>query len=302
MSKNPSYLFCGSSHTTLGKELSECMKITLGKLKLSQFPDGEISVEIQENVWGADVFVLQSLALNPNYYLVELLILIDALKRSSAKSITLIMPYFGYCRQDRKDKQGVPITAKLVANLLAVAGITRLITIDLHAGQLEGFFEIPVDHLHAQKILIKSAKEILKGTPVIVSPDVGSIKIGEKIASEMGTELAVIKKERISPTEIKKMELIGSVTGRPVIIADDICSTGNTLVAAANLCKEEGALQIIALVTHGLCIDFAFEKIEVSPIEKLFLTNTISHSYLSPKVTEVSICSLFCNSEIGAKK
>lgn len=287
---NQRFLFCGSSHIELGREISTASSIPLGRAALNLFPDSEISVEIQEDVWGSDVFVLQTVALDPNFYLMELLILVDALKRSSAKSVTAIIPYFGYCRQDRKDKAGVPITAKLAANLLTVAGVTRLITVDLHAGQLEGFFEIPVDHLHSRELLAKAASNTLKADPIIVAADIGSVKIAEKAALFLNADLAVIEKQR-TPGPIK-MNLIGDIKGKSVLIADDMCSTATTLVNAAHLCQEKGARQIIGTVTHGLFVEGALEKIEQSPLEQLYITNTVPHSYLPAKVSSLSIATL----------
>lgn len=268
------FLFCGSSHVDLGKDISKISKIPLGRISLSQFPDGEVGAEILEDVRGRDVFLLQTIALNPNFYLMEALIIIDALKRASAKNIMVILPYFGYCRQDRKDKPGMPITAKLVANLLTVAGATRLITVDLHAGQIEGFFEIPVDHLHCQKMLGEEARKIIGNNTVVVAPDIGSIKIAKKMAELLGCDLAMIEKQRESSHEVK-MTMIGNVKNKNVLITDDMCSTGETLVKAAYLCKEHGALKILGAVTHALCVENAIEKIEKSPLEILVTTNTI---------------------------
>jgi ribose-phosphate pyrophosphokinase len=249
MTKYP-LLFAGSSHPELANEISVELGISLGRRDLSQFPDGELSVEIQEDVRGKDVFVLQSIAADPNRYLMELLIMIDALKRASAKSIVAIIPYFGYCRQDRKNKPGVAIAAKLVANLLVTAGATHLITWDLHADQIEGFFEIPVDHLHCQKLLCETAKKL----------------IGENC-------IVVVNKQRLNFFDVKAT-LIGDVANKNVLIADDLCSTGGTLVAAANLCREAGAKKIIAAVTHGLFVGNAMKKIESSTLESLFVTNS----------------------------
>ncbi len=267
-------LFCGSSHPNLGQEIQKLLNISLGSMKLAHFPDGESSIEILEPVRGRTVFALQSIALQPNEYLMELLIIIDALKRNSAKHIIAIIPYFGYCRQDRKDKSGSPITAKLVANLLTAAGATRIITLDLHAGQLEGFFEIPVDHLQCQQLLAAATQKHLSKNCVVVAPDIGSIKIAQKLATPLNADLAVIEKERLSSHDIQ-MTLIGNVQGKEVVIADDICSTASTLVLAANLCHSHGAQKVIAAVTHGICAEDAIEKIEQSSLEALLITDTI---------------------------
>ncbi|WP_068469805.1 ribose-phosphate diphosphokinase [Candidatus Protochlamydia phocaeensis] len=294
-------LFCGSSHTVLGEEISRCLAIPLGRLSLDQFPDGETKVEILEEVRGRDVFVLQSTALNPNFYLMELLILIDALKRASAKNIVAIIPYFGYCRQDRKDKPGVPITAKLVANMLAVAGMSRLITLDLHAGQLEGFFEVPVDHLSCQSLLAAQARQMLGKDGIVVAPDIGSVKVAKKMAKLLGIEMAIIEKQRTTAFDVQ-MTLIGNVAGKHVLLADDMCSTGGTLVAAAQLCRQQGAKNVIAAVTHGICAGDAIKDIEDSILTSLIMTNTVpmlnrfSHS---KKVAVLSIASLIAEAIKG---
>lgn len=288
MKKQP-ILFAGSSHLTLAKDVCKVLKINLGRMDLNQFPDGETNVQVLENVRGCDVFILQSIVGEPNHYLFELLIIIDALKRSSAKSITAIIPYLGYCRQDRKNKPGVPITAKLVANVLATAGITNLITFDLHADQVEGFYETTVDHLHCQKLFSDIAKNLIGEECTVVAPDIGSIKIAESMAKLFDTGLAVIKKERLSSLEVS-MTLIGDVNNKNVLITDDLCSTAGTLVAAANLCRQQGAKKIIAAVTHGLFVGDAVKKIETSALEYLLITDTIEpRGYFSNSIKSVSV-------------
>ncbi len=271
---NEFYLFAGSSHTKLANEICEELACSLGRASLSLFPDGELAVEIQEDVGGKTVFLLQTIAINPNQYLMEMLVMIDALKRASAKKIIAITPYLGYCRQDRKNKPGEPITAKLVANILSIAGVDHLITFDLHADQVEGFFEIPVDHLHCQELLSREAMKLLGENTVILAPDVGSLKIAEKMSKYLGIEIAFMKKERKNPFEVS-VSLIGDVKGKNVLIADDMCSTGGTLVAAANLCRTLQAERIIGMVTHGLFVGSALEKITSSSLEAMFTTNTI---------------------------
>lgn len=292
-----SLIFCGSSHQNLGEEISAILKVPLGNIQLSQFPDKEISIEILERVQGRNVFVIQSIALDPNFYLMELLIIVDALKRASAKNITAIIPYFGYCRQDRKDKPGVPITAKLIANMLTAAGITHLVTFDLHASQLEGFFEIPVTHLHCQKLLVDFALPLLGKDYLVIAPDIGSIKRAEKVAKLMEADFAIIEKRRISSMDVK-MTLIGTLSAKNILIADDICSTANTLVSAAKLCKEHGAEKIIATVTHGVCSGNAIEQIENSPLNHLIVTNTIpffNRFNSSTKILSTSVAPLIAN-------
>lgn len=290
MNKQP-MLFAGTSHPELAKGLCVELGIPLGRIKLNQFPDGETLVEVQEDVRGRDVYILQSMARDPNHYLFELLIIIDAVKRSSARSITAIVPYLGYCRQDRKDKPGAPITAKLVANVLEVAGITNLITLDLHADQVEGFFEILVDHLHCQRLLGNAARSIIGQEYMVVAPDIGSIKLAERMAKLLAVDLALIQKERLSAFDVR-MTLIGDVKNKNTLIVDDLCSTGGTLVAAANICKEQGAKKIMAAVTHGLLVGNAIKNIESSALESILLTDTIpidSAFPLSAKMQTVSV-------------
>jgi ribose-phosphate pyrophosphokinase len=284
--KSEPLLFAGSSHPVLAAEVSAHLGIELSPLHLKRFPDGEISVEIVEDVRGKEVFVLQSIALDPHFSLMELLIIVDALKRSAARSITAIIPHLAYCRQDRRNKPGVPITAKLVANLLTAAGVTHLITCDLHADQVEGFFEIPVDHLYCQELLCRAARELLGKNGIVVAPDIGSIKIAERMAKLLQVELAVIKKERLSSFDVK-MTLIGDVSGKNVLIADDLCSTAGTLVEAAHLCRSEGASSTIAAVTHGLFVANSLEKIDSSPLEALLIANTIAQSGQLPEKIKV---------------
>lgn len=293
--RTPPLIFCGSSHPALGKEVASLLGTHLGKLSISLFPDGETHVEVLEDVYGKDVFVLQTVALDPNHYLMELLIIIDALKRASAKSVVVIIPYFGYCRQDRKDKPGEPITAKLVANLLTSAGTTRLITLDLHARQLEGFFEIPVDHILCQEVLMESVSHKIGKERVVVAPDLGSIKIAKKMATLLRADLALIEKNRINPHDVK-MTLIGDVRGKDVLIGDDMCSTAGTLTAAASKCKEGGANRIFGAITHGLFVSDALDRIEKSPLDQVFATNTIPQNHTSPnKIITLSIAPLIAN-------
>jgi ribose-phosphate pyrophosphokinase len=271
-------LFAGSSHPILAKEISAQLGIPLGKMKLGQFPDGETEVQILESVRGRDVFIVQSVALDPNFYLMELLIIVDALCRASARDIAVVIPYYGYCRQDRKDKPRVPITAKLVADLLVEAGVTRVLTVDLHAGQLQGFFDIPVDLLHGKTTLIEEIKKARLKDCVVVAPDIGSVKIARSYADELGVGLAIIEKNRLSATDVTDVTIIGDVNGKDVLLADDMCSTGATLVSAAKACQEKGAKRIFAVFTHGLCVGNAVEMIENSPLEIVWTTNTVQYT------------------------
>lgn len=291
-------LFAGSSHPELAKEVVKSLGIQLGQVSIDRFPDGEISLQIQENVRGRDVFVFQTVALDPNNFLMELLILIDALKRASARSISAVIPYFGYCRQDRKDKPRVPITAKLVANLLVNAGATRILTMDLHAGQVQGFFDIPVDNISGRQVLSDSFKGLNHGDNeiIVVAPDIGSVKLARAYARYLKTDLAIIDKLRVSATEVDSCTVIGDVKGKDVLLADDMCTTGNTLASAAKACREKGAKRVFGAITHGLFVGDAIDKIDKSPIEALLISNTVpvtERVRKSSKVRIVSIAPLF---------
>jgi ribose-phosphate pyrophosphokinase len=291
-------LFSGSSHPALAKEVADALGISLGQIALKCFPDGEISVQILESVRGREVFILQSVALDPNFYLMELLIIVDALRRASARSIAVVVPYFGYCRQDRKDHSRVPITAKLVANLLAQSGVTRVLTVDLHAGQIEGFFDIPVDQIHGRKPLLEKFTEYQLNNCVVVAPDVGSVKIARAFAAQLHVDFAVVNKHRVTATEVDEVTLIGDVKGKDVLLADDMCSTAGTLVSAAKACQEKGAQRIFAAITHGICVGDAIKKIEKSPLEALLMTNTIPYTDRlkdSTKLVTVSVAPLLAH-------
>lgn len=289
-------LFSGRAHPKLAREIAELLGVTLGHVDLGLFPDGEISVQILDNVRGRDAFVVQPVALDPNFYLMELLIMLDALRRASAKSVTAVIPYYGYCRQDRKDKPRVPITAKLMANMLADAGATRVLTMDLHANQVEGFFDIPVDNLHGRPQLLEAVKVLGLKDYVVVTPDIGSVKIARAFANEAGADFAIVDKHRKSATEVEVFTVIGDVKGKDVLLADDMCSTGGTLVSAAKACQEKGANRIYAAVTHGLFVGDAVKAIEASPIVKVLATNTIPATdrlAKFSKLTEVSVAVSF---------
>lgn len=288
-------LFAGSSHPALSQEVAQELGVKLGQIVLKEFPDGELAVEIGETVRGREVFVLQSIARDPNRYLMELLLIVDALKRSSAKSIVAILPYYGYSRQDRKDKPRVPITARLVADLLEAAGVTQVLTMDLHADQLQGFFNIPVDTLYARPLLIEALRQKTGGEVVVATPDVGSVKLARAYANQLGVDLVIVDKERVNAQQVKVTTVIGTVEGKDVLLADDVCSTASTLASAAKACREKGAKRIFAAATHGLCVGPAIERIEASPIEALFLGNTIpgtDQMASCRKIVSVSVASL----------
>jgi ribose-phosphate pyrophosphokinase len=291
LSLNCAIVFSGTSHQRFAADVADFLKIQLGKLDIHQFPDGEIGVQINENVRGRDVFVIQSIARQPNFYLMELLIIVDALKRASAGTITAVLPYYGYSRQDRKDKGRVPITAKLVADMLQVAGVNRVLTMDLHAEQVQGFFDIPVENLYARSLFVERLKE-MKLDCVVVAPDVGSIRMADLLARDLGVEFAIVDKRRINAAKVKVAALIGSVRGKDVVLVDDMYSTGATLKAASLACKEAGAKRVVVVITHGLLLTDPFED---SAIETLLVTNTIpqAHQLEQPKVEMVSAASLF---------
>lgn len=289
---NSFMVFAGSSHEVLAAELSRELGKPLGKMMIETFPDGETGIEILENVRGRDIFVLQSVARRPNHYLMELLIIIDALKRASANTITAVIPYYGYARQDRKDRGRTPITAKLVANLLEKAGITRVLTMDLHTDQIQGFFDVPVDNLHARPVIVKALRELHLHQPIIVSPDVGSNKMARRFADDLKVDLAIVDKRRLSASRVEASAIIGDVNGKEVILVDDICSTGETLRLASLACKKAGAKKVIAAVTHGLLLEDIFAG---SGIEILFTTNTVASTdkKYSIEVRSLSVAPIF---------
>lgn len=272
MAKSDSFiLIAGSSHPKLAEEVAKSMRVQLGEVLIESFPDGEIGAQILENVRGKDVFVLQSVARRPNHFFMELLILVDALKRASAKSIAAVIPYFPYARQDRKEKGRVPITAKLVADLLERAGVTRVLTMDLHTDQIQGFFNIPVDHLYARPLFVDALRKMKRKEAVVVSPDVGSNKMARKFAEDLKLDLAIVDKRRVSAKKVEVYALIGSVKGKRVILVDDICSTGSTLETAAKVCREEGAESVLAVVSHGLMMGGT----RLKGIDQILTTNSV---------------------------
>jgi ribose-phosphate pyrophosphokinase len=287
-----SCLFAGSSHISLAQAVAKKCKSSLGSISLTTFPDGELSVKIEEELRGKQVALLQSLSGKPSEYLLQLLLMIDACRRAAAAKILVVIPYLGYSRQDRRDTPGTPISAKLIATLLETAGATELITFDLHADQIEGFFNIPVTHLHAQPLLIEAAHPFLSKQSVVVAPDMGSVKIAETAAKSLGLDLALMKKERMNPFDVKT-SLIGTVKGKTVFLIDDLSCTGTTLVSAAALCHKSGAKKIIAAVTHGLFTPEALEQIEASKLDRVITTDTAPFTVPHPaKLTAVSVAPL----------
>lgn len=268
-------LFSGNSNPVLAGRIADYLGVKLGDIEVDRFSEGEIRVKINENVRGRDVFIVQSTCPPVNENLMELLIMIDAMKRASASRITAVIPYFGYARQDRKDQPRVPITAKLVANLITASGADRVLTVDLHAGQIQGFFDIPLDHLFAAPILIKYIKEMNLENLVVVSPDVGGVKMARAFAKRLGADLAVVDKRRISGEEIEVMNIMGEVEGKSVVIVDDLVATASSLVEAADAVRSKGAGKVYAGITHPVLSGNAVERIGTSVLEKLIVTDTI---------------------------
>lgn len=290
MSKSSYIIFSGTSHPLLAKEIADNLGTSLGNVQLSVFPDGEIGVQILEDVQNRDVFVVQSMAYRPNFYYMELLIFVDALRRASARSITAVIPYYGYSRQDRRDfSVNVPITARLTANLLEKAGVSRVITVDLHTDQIQGFFDIPVDNLHSRHIFIDAMQHQLSGDLIVAAPDMGSIGLAKDFARALTADMAVINKKRIENTVIIE-NVIGNIIGRNILLVDDIWSTGATLQEAAKACKLAGAACIIVAIVHGLFIDVYKE----SAIDKIFVSNTVPFKGRlgDTKTTVISISAL----------
>jgi ribose-phosphate pyrophosphokinase len=274
--KNHLLIFSGSSNRKLTQDICKYLEVKLGDASVDTFSDGEIRVKINENVRGHDVFVVQSTCYPTNDYLMELLIMIDALKRASAQRITAVLPYFGYARQDRKDQPRVPITAKLVANLLTHAGADRVLTIDLHAGQIQGFFDIPLDHLFAFTLFTDYIKKIkMDKNVVIVTPDVGGIKTARAYAKKLKCELAIVDKRRVNDKEAEVMHIMGNVKGRHAVLVDDMVATAGSLVEAVEAIKKAGALDIYSAVTHAVLCGPAIERLKRSPLKELIVTDTI---------------------------
>lgn len=289
-------LICGNSNSPLFEEISNTLNEKYVPVEIKKFSDGEIFVEIKDSLRGHDVFILQSTSFPVNDSLMELLTCIDAAKRASAKSIFAVVPYFGYARQDRKTAPRTSITAKLVANLLQVAGATHVITVDLHAGQIQGFFDIPVDNLYAQPSFlshIKSSSDTSIEDIIITSPDIGGIARARACAKKLGSPIAIIDKRREKPGVSEVMNIIGDVNGKSCIIIDDIVDSGGTLCNAAEALLQKGAKEVKAYITHGVLSGTAIQKIENSALSKLFITNSIYHKNIaSSKIQFISIAPL----------
>jgi len=295
----PDYmLFAGNSNRKLAQAVAEVLERPLSNAKVGRFSDGEIQVEISENVRGMDCYIIQSTCTDANQNLMELLIMIDALKRASAGSITAVMPYYGYARQDRKVAPRVPITAKLVADLIVAAGATRVVSMDMHAGQIQGFFNIPFDHLYAAPILLEHMKRRFDGKTeevVVVSPDAGGVERARAYSKRLGAGLGIVDKRRVKANVAEVMNVIGDVQGKVTVLLDDMIDTAGTLTQAANALVDEGAAKVYAYATHAVLSGPAVERITKSPIEEVVVTDTIPLSpeaAACPKIRQLGVARL----------
>ncbi len=285
-------IFSGSSNLPLVEKICRYLKISPGKVTLKTFSDGEVFVEINENVRGMDVFVVQSTSTPGNHHIMEVLIMIDALKRASAKRITAVIPYYGYARQDRKVAPRTPISAKLVADLFTAAGANRILTIDLHAGQIQGFFDLPVDHLYAMPVLLEYIKKKFKDNFVIVSPDAGGVERARAYAKRLECGLAIIDKRRVGMNAAEIMNIIGDVEGKEAILVDDIVDTAGTITQAADAIKKRGARDVYACCTHPVLSGQAIDKIEKSVIKNMIVTDTIQLRENAKKSSKIIVLSV----------
>ncbi len=286
-------IFAGNSNQPLANDICQHLNVSIGNAKVRTFSDGEILVEIGENVRGRDVYVIQSTSSPANHNLMELLVMVDALKRSSAARINAVVPYFGYARQDRKVAPRAPITAKLVADMMSVAGIDRLLTMDLHAGQIQGFFDIPVDHLYAAPVMLDEIRRQGFGELIIVSPDAGGTERARAFAKRLDAGLAIIDKRRSGPNVAEVMHIIGDVKGKNCFIIDDMIDTAGTLCAAATALQEQGAADVYACATHGVLSGPALQRITESPLKKVFVTDTI------PTQEKLTQCDTLCSLSVS---
>jgi len=291
----PFRIFSGNANPEMANEVCRYLDTTVGRAHVRRFADGESDVEIYENVRGVNCFVIQPTCTPVNDNLMELLVMIDALKRASAGSIIAVMPYFGYARQDRKTRPRTPITARLVADLLTAAGVNRVLAMDLHAGQIQGFFNIPVDHIFAMPVMMDYLRTKFSANAVIVSPDAGGVERARAYSKRLGSSLAIIDKRRPSPNVAELVNIIGDVNGRDAILVDDLVDTAGTLCAAAEGLKKNGARSVYACVTHGLLSDPALDRIHASAIEEIIISDSIPPRpdvKASPKVRVLSVARL----------
>lgn len=286
-------IFSGTANLPLAKAIAASIGVELGKSTVSSFPDGETFVKIEENVRGEDVFVVQSTSPPTNHHLMEMFIMMDALRRASASRITSVIPFYGYARQDRKDQPRVPITAKLVANLLVAAGANRILTMDLHAQQIQGFFDIPVDHLYAAPVMYEYLKRKKLDDLVVVSPDVGGLKMAHAYSQVLNGGLAIVAKRRKSALEVESMAVIGEIRGKNVLMVDDLTETAGTLTNAAALLRKKGAKTVIACVSHAILNDLGIERLRKSSIDELITTDTVLRPAIDGvKITTLSVAGL----------
>lgn len=286
-------LFSGTANLELSKKIAKFISLPLSEVDIKRFSDGEISIQIGESVRGKDVFIIQPTCAPANVNLMELLILTDALKRSSASSINAVVPYFGYARQDRKAAPRVPITAKLVANLMQTSGIDRVITIDLHAGQIQGFFDIPVDNLYGSIIFNDYLKNKNLKNPIIASPDIGGVARARSVAKSMGLDIVIVDKRREKANQSEVMNIIGDVSGKDVILVDDMIDTAGTIVKAASAFKEKGATSVMACCTHAVLSGSAYERINEGVLDELVVTDTIPLREPNDRIKVLSVAPLF---------
>lgn len=286
-------IFSGTSNRPLAAAIAKSIGLELGKCTVTPFPDGETFVKIEENVRGEDIFIVQSTCPPTNHNLMELFIMMDAVRRASAKRITAVLPFYGYARQDRKDQPRVPITAKLVANLLVAAGANRILTMDLHAQQIQGFFDIPVDHLYAAPVIYDYLRKKQLADLVVVSPDVGGLKMAHAYSQTLGSGLAIVAKRRKSATEVESMAVIGEIRGKNVLLVDDLTETAGTLTEAAKLLKRKGAKKILACVSHAILGDVGIQRLQKSVIDELITTDSVLRPAISGvKITTLSVAGL----------
>ncbi|MCF3651786.1 ribose-phosphate diphosphokinase [Synoicihabitans lomoniglobus] len=287
-------IFSGNANRPLAEEICKAIGVPLGEATVTKFPDGESFVKINENIRGQDVFIMQSTCTPTNHHLMELLIMIDAARRASANRITAVIPFYGYARQDRKDQPRVPITAKLVANLIVAAGATRILTMDLHSQQIQGFFDIPVDHLFASPVFFEHVEKIgmRDKNLVVVSPDVGGMKMAAAYATLMGSALGMVWKKRTSATTVESVNVVGDVDGKDVLLVDDITETAGTLINAAKVMRAHGALSVRAAVSHALLSPIAYDRLKGGEIDELITTNTIPVDPRGLPITVLSVAGL----------
>ena len=285
-------LIAGNANPKLAQEIAKKMGIELSPATIGRFSDGEIQVKITNSVRGSDCYIIQPTCAPVNENIMELLVIADALKRASARRITAVIPYYGYARQDRKAEPRVPITSKLVANLITASGIDRVLTVDLHARQIQGFFDIPVDHLYARPVLFQYFKDLNLDNPIVVSPDAGGVERARGFAKLLNADLAIVDKRRPRPNEAAIMNIIGDVKGRNAIILDGMIDTGGTLTKVADAIKNAGAIKVYAAASHGVLSGQAIEKIQKSSLEEVVITNSITHDTDLPKIKVLSIASL----------